>query len=138
MTDHLAGDGGVILKGDSIKSSCGPGFRHNTAGDDMQRVKLDTVRTGFHHFLQRVQRVLLPFPGQTDNQVRADFQTTLAGEAGRLLITGEIVATVNTVQRFIIRRLQTELQPDFITLLPITAQQVQHAFRYAVRARSHA
>ncbi|VTN12049.1 Uncharacterised protein [Raoultella terrigena] len=38
------------------------------------------------------------------------------------------MAAVNAMQRFIVRRLQPQLQPDFVALLPILRQQVQHRF----------
>ncbi len=48
------------------------------------------------------------------------------------------MATVNTVQGFVVRGLQAQLQPDLVALFFVLAEQVQHRVRYAVRARAHA
>ena len=48
------------------------------------------------------------------------------------------MATVDTVQRFVMCGLQAQLQPDLVALFFVLAEQVQHRVRYAVRAGSHA
>ena len=87
----------------------------------MQGMQLDTVYASLYHAMERLQAFRLPFPRQTDNKVATDFQPALAGQTGGSLVTGEIMPTVNTVQRFIVRGLQTQLQPDFIPLIFVFA-----------------
>ncbi|EFE05715.1 hypothetical protein CIT292_10688 [Citrobacter youngae ATCC 29220] len=48
------------------------------------------------------------------------------------------MTTVNTMQGFVMRGLQTQLQPNFITQIFILAQQVKHRIRHAVGARPNA
>ena len=48
------------------------------------------------------------------------------------------MAAIDTMQRFIMRGLQSQLQPDFIALLPIFAEQVQHRIGNAVGAGADA
>ena len=72
----------------------------------MQRVQLDPVHACLNDFFQRLQAMLLPFSRQADNQMRADFQATFAGQAGGALISGKIMAAINTVQGFVMRALQ--------------------------------
>ncbi|MNH46850.1 hypothetical protein D3C79_1098170 [compost metagenome] len=71
----------------------------------MQRVQLDAVHPAVHHLLQGRQMVGGRFPRQPDNQVAAHLQPAFTCQPGGVLITGEIMAAIDTFQSFIVRRL---------------------------------
>ncbi|KXA04273.1 hypothetical protein HMPREF0208_00933 [Citrobacter koseri] len=70
--------------------------------------------------------------------MRAHFQPALARQLGGSLITGKIMAAINTAQRFVMRGLQSQFQPHFIALVFIFAEQIEHRIRYTVGARTDA
>ena len=80
----------------------------------------------------------LALSGQTDDQMRTDFQAPLSRQARGTLITGEIVSTVNAMQGLIMSSLQPQLQPYLIPLLMVFTQQVKDRLRNAVRAGADA
>jgi len=55
-----------------------------------------------------------------------------------MLVTGEIVAAINALQRFIVCRLQAQLEPNLITLFKVARQQIKRGGRHAVRPRANA
>gem|GEM_PF-3631041 len=133
MADHLSGRRHVVVQLNAIQSPGFPGFSHNAARHDMQRVQLDAVDAGLYHAVQRFQAVMLFFSRQADNQMGTDLQPTLACQPGGALIAGKIMTAVDTVQGFIVGGLQSQLQPDLIPLLFVFAEQIQHRLRHAVR-----
>lgn len=96
-------------------------------------MQLDAIHAGRHHPLQREQMIALVFSRQPDDQMAAHLQPALPGPLRGLLIAAEIMAAVDAFERFIVRRLQPQLQPHFITLLAIPRQQIQCGGRHAVR-----
>ncbi|MNP86559.1 hypothetical protein D3C76_1868770 [compost metagenome] len=63
----------------------------------MQRVQLDAVYPALSHRLQRGQMVLMSLSGQANDQVAAYLQAAFPRQAAGLLITEEIVATVDAL-----------------------------------------
>ena len=90
-------------------------------------MQLDAIHAGRHHPLQREQMIALVFSRQPDDQMAAHLQPALPGPLRGLLIAAEIMAAVDAFERFIVRRLQPQLQPHFITLLAIPRQQIHAA-----------
>ena len=105
VANHLPCRHRILVEFDAVQPSGFPGFRHNAALNDMQRVQLDAVHAGFNHLFQRFKAMLLTFPGQPDNQMGTDLQPALARKARSALVAGKIMSTVDTVQRFIMRGL---------------------------------
>jgi len=105
VTDHLSGCQHILVQLDAVESPGFPGFGHNTARNDMQRVQLDAVNAGLHHLMQGFQCVGLPFTRQTDNQMSTDLKSAFACQLGGALIAGEIMAAVDAMQGFIVRGL---------------------------------
>ncbi len=129
---------GIGIQRDTGQSPGLPGLCHRTAGNNMQRMQLDTINAGLYHPLQGCKALPFPLSRQANNQVAAYLQPALASQPGGTLVAGEVVAAVNAVQGFIVGRLQTQLQPDLIPLLPVLTEQIQHRLRDAVRARPDA
>ena len=138
MTDHLPGGNRIVVQFNSVQPPGFPGFRHRTAFHNMQRVQLNTVNTRLHYTFHGLQAFCLPFSRQTDNQVRAHFQPTLACQSRSALVAGKIMAAVNTMQGFVMRGLQTEFQPYLIAEVFILAKQIEYRIRHAVGARPNA
>ncbi len=138
MADHLPGGHGIRLQLNAIETPGLPRFGHNTAFDNVQRVQLDAVHAGRHHPLQRLQAMALGLSGQADDQMCADLQPSRSRQTRSTLVASEIMPTVNPMQGFIVRGLQSQLQPYLISLLMIFTQQIEDCLRHAVRAGADA
>ncbi|VTM47628.1 Uncharacterised protein [Klebsiella pneumoniae] len=138
MADHLSSGDGIRLQLNAIETPGLPRFGHNAAFHNMQWMQFDPIHAGRHYLLQRLQTMPLALSGQTDDQMRTDFQAPLSRQARGTLITGEIVSTVNAMQGLIMSSLQPQLQPYLIPLLMVFTQQVKDRLRNAVRAGADA
>ncbi len=137
MADHLPGGNRIVVQFNAAQPPRFPGFRHRTAFHDMQRMQLNTVDSRLHHTLHGLQTFCQPFSRQTHNQVRAHLQSALTCQPRGVLVAGKIMAAVNTVQSFIMRGLQTELQPYLIAQVFILTKQIEYRIRYTVGARAN-
>lgn len=74
MADHLSSGDGIRLQLNAIETPGLPRFGHNAAFHNMQWMQFDPIHAGRHYLLQRLQTMPLALSGQTDDQMRTDFQ----------------------------------------------------------------
>ena len=137
VLNHGSGRLHVLIEARYTQASSLPGFPQGTALHHMQRMQLDAIGSGAHHLLQRSQTIHGHLPRQADNQMRTNLEASGMGADHCILIGPVAMAAIDALQGFLVGALQSKLQPDLESLLPVTGQQIKHSIRNTVRTGPH-